>query len=196
MLEDKYLEKQIILDLEAADKELNNKAFKFLYKHVYPLVYSFIRQRGGTKREADDTFQEAMIILFENVKSKKFRAESKVNTYLYSMVRNIWFSKLKKAKREISVEDMSMTADIDVKKKPDSKEKIKLIMQVLDTIGESCKSILKQYYFEHCTMNEIKEKMGFTSEQSAKTQKYKCMQKLIEQVNTNPKLKNALKECL
>ncbi|MBT3799594.1 MAG: hypothetical protein HOG05_00435 [Bacteroidetes bacterium] len=45
-------------------------------------------------------------------------------------------------------------------------------------------------------MNDIKDKMGFRSEESAKTQKYKCMQKLISHINANPALKDALKECL
>jgi RNA polymerase sigma factor (sigma-70 family) len=196
MFDEEYLDKQIVLDLEAVDEDLNNKAFKYLYKHVYPLVYSFIRQRSGSKREADDTFQEAMIVLFENIKSKKFRGEARVNTYLYSTVRNIWYSKLKKMKRVVHIDDMLMTEDVDVKTQPDSSEKLALIMGVLDQLGDSCKSILKKYYFEHCSMNDIKDKMGFRSEESAKTQKYKCMQKLISHINANPALKDALKECL
>ncbi|MBC8343532.1 MAG: sigma-70 family RNA polymerase sigma factor [Bacteroidetes bacterium] len=192
MLDEKYLDDQIILDLETEDENLNNKAFKYLYKHVYPLVYSFIRQRSGTKREADDTFQEAMIVLYENIKKKKFRGEARVSTYLYATVRNIWFSKLKKSKRMVHVEDMTMIENEDAKS--NANEKFALIMQVLDEMGESCKTILKKYYFDHCSMNEIKIKMGFSSEESAKTQKYKCMQKLIAKINSNPALKKALKE--
>ena len=196
MLDEKYLERQIISDLEAEDEELNNRAFRYLYKHVYPLVYSFIRQRRGTKREADDIFQDAMVVLYEIIKNRKFRGESNINTFLYSIVRNMWFSKLKKAKRMVHVEDMSNTAEMEVTEKKIPEDRLQLILAMLEQLGESCKSILKQYYFDHCSMRDIKNSMGFSSEESAKTQKYKCMQKLIAFIDDNPALKEALKDCI
>jgi hypothetical protein len=41
-------------------------------------------------------------------------------------------------------------------------------------------------------MKEISEKMGFSSENVAKTKKFKCKQRLIELVKKDPSYKNVM----
>ncbi len=47
----------------------------------------------------------------------------------------------------------------------------------MEKIQDRCKQLLRLFYFENERMAEIAKKMGFSSEKSAKTQKYKCMEK-------------------
>jgi DNA-directed RNA polymerase specialized sigma24 family protein len=48
----------------------------------------------------------------------------------------------------------------------------------LGELGEPCKTIIEDYYIHGRSMQEICEKFGYTNADNAKTQKYKCLQRL------------------
>ncbi|RZK15573.1 MAG: sigma-70 family RNA polymerase sigma factor, partial [Flavobacterium sp.] len=48
----------------------------------------------------------------------------------------------------------------------------------LDHLGEPCKTIIQDFYIHNLSMQDICEKFGYTNTDNAKTQKYKCLQRL------------------
>jgi DNA-directed RNA polymerase specialized sigma24 family protein len=48
----------------------------------------------------------------------------------------------------------------------------------LDELGEPCRSIIEGFYLNSQTMDEIRDKFGYTNTDNAKNQKYKCLQRL------------------
>jgi len=48
----------------------------------------------------------------------------------------------------------------------------------LKLLGEPCKTIIEDYYINNMSMQEICERFGYTNADNAKTQKYKCLQRL------------------
>ena len=50
--------------------------------------------------------------------------------------------------------------------------------QSLSQLGEPCRAILEDYYMHNASMQEISLKFGYTNADNAKTQKYKCLQRL------------------
>lgn len=48
----------------------------------------------------------------------------------------------------------------------------------MENLGEPCKTLLKDFYVYKLSMDEISEKFGYTNSDNAKTQKYKCLQRL------------------
>jgi RNA polymerase sigma factor (sigma-70 family) len=63
----------------------------------------------------------------------------------------------------------------------DVEEKEQLFQQMamaLDELGEPCRSIIEGFYFNSQTMDEIRDKFGYTNTDNAKNQKYKCLQRL------------------
>lgn len=190
-----YDDEQIISKLRENDEQIKNKVLRYLYKKYYPMALSIVYQNNGTEEEAIDVFQESIISFYESIRNNIFRGDSTINTYLYSTIRNQWMTRLKKNKRIINLEGDSAEFHNIIEEKQMNRIELKArIEKILDQIGESCKRILINYYFENCSMKDIMQIMGFGSEKSAKTQKYKCMQKLIELVNANPKYRNLLRE--
>jgi hypothetical protein len=61
----------------------------------------------------------------------------------------------------------------------DSNEEAKIACaeKALETIGEKCWHILKAFYYEGLSMAKIALQFGFSSEKSAKNQKYKCLER-------------------
>jgi len=47
-------------------------------------------------------------------------------------------------------------------------------------LGDVCKKVLTQYYFDGMNMQEIAKKLNFANTDTAKTKKYKCKKKLDE----------------
>jgi hypothetical protein len=45
-------------------------------------------------------------------------------------------------------------------------------------IGEPCKGILTAFYITNKSMQDIAEEFGYTNAENAKTQKYKCLNRL------------------
>lgn len=48
----------------------------------------------------------------------------------------------------------------------------------LALLGEPCKTIIEDFYMNDRSMQEICERFGYTNADNAKTQKYKCLQRL------------------
>jgi RNA polymerase sigma factor (sigma-70 family) len=179
MKKDSYLEEDNLIN---GIKENEEMVISYVYKKNFPVIANFIRLNGGTNDDAKDIFQEAMIILYNNLQNPEFKLVSKLNTYLYSVSRNLWLSQLrKKCNVTDSIEDVAdyiqdnelTFEDIEVLNL--NKRRIELSLNLL---GEPCKTILSYFYFYKWSMQEIAEAMGYTNAENAKNQKYKCLLRL------------------
>jgi len=191
----RYSDKKIIADIECGDIAKNEYALRYLYKEYYPLALRFVKQNSGNDEEAEDVFQDAVISFYENVKNHKFRGDSSIKTYLYSTIRNTWYTRFKKASR-MSLTDEFSTGLIAYTQPDPGNDMDSSVKDILNRISESCKKLLVLYYYDNFSMKEIVEELGFSNEKSAKTQKYKCMQKLIHLIDKNPGLKSGLFDLL
>ena len=50
--------------------------------------------------------------------------------------------------------------------------------QSLVELGEPCATLIKDFYIQKLSMDDIAEKFGYTNADNAKNQKYKCLQRL------------------
>jgi RNA polymerase sigma factor (sigma-70 family) len=67
----------------------------------------------------------------------------------------------------------------------EKEQKMKVLEKVLNQVTERCKKIFELFYFKKESMTEIAKKLEFSSVNSAKTQKYKCMEKAIKLAKQN-----------
>ena len=158
-------------------KGRSEKAFSRLYKY-YPKVEKLIRSKGGTKDDAQDIFQEGLIILYKKVLKPDFELTASLSTYLYSICRLLWSNELRKRKQSEPF-DEAISETIDEEKlfgEIQHEQDLRLAESVLQQIGARCLELLKLFYYEALKMREIARLMKFSSEKVAKNQKYKCLQ--------------------
>ena len=156
-----------------------NKAFLKLYKN-YPQVEKLILSKGGSKDDAKDIFQEALIIFYEKVTNTEFKLTSAIGTYLYSVSRFLWKDELIKRKGKSAVSlDFEFTSEEEAEFQVaiEKEAKFKQIESVLSDIGEKCFQLLKLFYYDGLKMAAIAAKVGLKSEKIAKNQKYKCLER-------------------
>ena len=193
-----FSDRKIIEALKSADDFEIDKAFRYLYKAYYSMALQYVKSNSGGENDAEDVFQEVLVGFYQNIRKGVFRGESAIKTYLYSMIRNQWLARLKKNKRIVTMEEPEKTsAGMQVARSENPTEELqKIVDDLLGQVSERCREILKLYYFDNMSMNEIANRANFDNENSAKTQKYKCMQRLIKLMAGKPEKKKAIYELL
>ncbi|HVD96850.1 MAG TPA: sigma-70 family RNA polymerase sigma factor [Cytophagaceae bacterium] len=187
-----YTDKEILNSIRAGKED---SALTFLYKKVLPKVKHYILGNSGDEEEAFDIFQDAIMIFYKQVKTDKFKEEYEIAGFIYSVSRNLWINRVKQKNRNVSMPETlhHESNEPGLLEGLISKEREEYIMNMLSELGERCKELLLNSIYHKFSMKEICEKMGFSTEDAAKTRNYKCKQKLIALVKDNPTVKDLLR---
>jgi RNA polymerase sigma factor (sigma-70 family) len=162
---------------------LNNSetVLKRLYLAYFPMVLQLVINNSGTQDDAKDIYQEAIIVLYNKVKGGNFELSSKLKTYIYSICRRLWLKRLTQMNRyggDIHDFQEHLPVEEDVDHHSDRNIQFSKMEGALQLLGEPCKTIIEDFYIYNRSMQEICEKFGYTNADNAKTQKYKCLQRL------------------
>ena len=76
---------------------------KEIYTTYFPKIRKYVVSNAGNEPEASDIFQEAMVILFQQVTEEGLEIKSSFYNYLFTICRNLWMRKLSKLKHQASV---------------------------------------------------------------------------------------------
>ncbi|HEY4060576.1 MAG TPA: sigma-70 family RNA polymerase sigma factor [Puia sp.] len=159
----------------------DRKAIEAIYKQHYNMVQSLILNNSGYPDDARDIFQEAMIVLYEKVKSGTFELNCQLKTYLYSVCRRLWLKRLSQLqKTSPEVDNLEMTVPVEEELEAHEQRNLDFLFmeRSMKNLGEPCKSLLEAYYLQKKNMVEIAANFGYTNADNAKNQKYKCLMRL------------------
>ena len=177
------LSSSVPTDREVVLGVLNNseEALNKLYTGYFPMVLQFILNNNGDEDDAKDVYQEGIIVLYNKIRSGDFELSSKLKTNIYSVCRRIWLKKLaQQSKKTNNVSDFEdvIAIEEDVEQHEEKDKQFDKMQEALLHLGEPCKTIIQDFYINNLSMQEICEKFGYTNTDNAKTQKYKCLQRL------------------
>ncbi len=154
---------------------------KRLYVAYFPMVLQLIINNNGTADDAKDVYQEAIIVLYNKVKSGNFELSSKLKTFLYSVCRKLWLKRLNQMSRYGGdIKDFQDHLPVEEANDLHSERELEFSKMegALKLLGEPCKTIIEDFYIHNLSMQDICERFGYTNADNAKTQKYKCLQRL------------------
>lgn len=177
-------------DLLAGIKQQERASFQILYTFYYPTVERFILRNNGTIADAEDVFQEALMVLLEKVPIEDFKLTSSLKTYVFSVASNIWLKRLRSAKRTVTADfsdfdeafssyDNACTPDMEV-----AEEQTTLtlfIQRSLSKITENCQRLLRAVFFQNKKASEL----GYKNAHTAQNLQYKCMEQLRSAAKTH-----------
>jgi RNA polymerase sigma factor (sigma-70 family) len=162
-------------------RKQNQLVLRDLYKTYFPMVANLVCSNSGSEDEAKDIYQETIIAFYERVQQPDFVLTCKIKTYIYAVSRRLWLKKLSEKRRfTVSMEDAENFAGVEEELTEINYNEnafIKMRNAMLQ-LGEPCKGILEDFYLHQRTMEEITLKFGYTNSDTAKNQKYKCLQRL------------------
>lgn len=145
------------------------------------MVLQLIINNSGSEDDAKDIYQEGIIVLHDKIKSGDFELTSKLKTFLYSVCRRLWLKKLsQKSRFSNNIKDYEdhFTVDQEITNHDEKDQQFLMMNSALADLGEPCKTIIEDFYIHSKSMQDICEKFGYTNSDNAKTQKYKCLQRL------------------
>ena len=175
-------------------------AIKAIYRNNFESLSLYVMNNSGNRQDAEDVFQEVAVNFIELVQKDKFRGESTIKTFLFSLNRYTWLNELKKRGRALAREEKyekgQGKTEIDVSHFIAGREAKAQVLQLVGQIGETCKKILLMFYYENLSIGEILENLHYENEQVVRNKKYKCLKQLEQMISENQTLKQTLKNLL
>jgi len=175
-------EQQLLAEYASGGRTATQK----IYSEQYNIINGWILKNGGTSTDAADVFEEGMVVLFEKGQHEDFRLTCKIGTYLFAISKHLWYKKLGKQQKLPGFlpdgagmdEEADWAYEEDINVHQEREIHYQQLDAALDQLGEPCSSLLKAFYHQDKSMQEIAAQFGYTNPDNAKTQKYKCLTRL------------------
>ncbi|HEY6502981.1 MAG TPA: sigma-70 family RNA polymerase sigma factor [Chitinophagaceae bacterium] len=177
-----------------------NDAIKSIYRTYFESLSWHVINNSGSSQDAEDVFQEVVVNFIDLVQKDKFRGESTIKTFLFSLNRHIWLNELKRRGRALAREERyekeHEKAGMDVSQLIADRETKEQLVNLVTQLGETCRKILLLFYYNNLSIKEILESLDYENEQVVRNKKYKCLKQLEQMISENPLLKQTLKNLL
>ncbi len=175
-----YSDQEVLEHLQSENKILADKVLENVYVKNFPIIQNFIKKNSGDEEDAADVFQNTILAFYKKVRLGNLTLNCSVQTYLYSICRNLWLDELRarKKKQTLVAELKYVEVEVESSQEVDPESRIALLAKLMSQLGADCKKILGLFYFDKMRMKEIAVEMGFANEKVAKNIKGRCMKKL------------------
>jgi len=163
----------------------------FIYKEFFPLIKFLVVENGGMDEDAEDVFQDGIIIIYNKISINQLTLTSSFKTYIYSVCRNLWLQKLNKRKA-IYDKLTDVEGYIDLPKNMlqeasfEETEMHRIIQIHFLSLTEDCQKVLR-LFIKNIPLREIATMLGFKTENYAKTRKYLCKEELKRRIANDPR---------
>lgn len=161
--------------------EINRRQQQFLslYKIAFPAFAKYVARMGGNLDEAKDSFQDALLAWYEKSTERSLQINKSEQAYVLGMAKYIWIKRFRSNLLHTHL-DGDQSFDISIEDQVDLSET--KILQVLETAGRKCMELLKSFYYDKVSPAKLARQYGFSGERSATAQKYKCLEKVRNEV--------------
>lgn len=155
----------------------------FVYERFRKEYIGWIRKFSRCDEDdACEYFQASILILYENIMTAKLTdLQSSLKTYLFGIGKNLVkhdYRKSRQAERVKAEYLLQHHLASDAKEILQEETDLGLIGRCFARIGDPCHKLLELFYFQQQSMEEISSQLGYKNPDTAKNQKYKCMERL------------------
>jgi len=149
-------------------------------------VFRYILEHGGSRQDAQDIFQESIVLLDRNLREGRFEGKSALSTYFVAIAKWRWVTVQRQQGRYAELAPAHYDAEVD---SPEAdtirREYRELFQEALAQIGDRCRELLQLYQLEY-SMEEIAQKMQYGSADVAKKEAYRCRMRFRELLENHP----------
>jgi RNA polymerase sigma factor (sigma-70 family) len=188
-----------IPDMNIPDEELlitgirnhDSDVLDHIYMAYFPMIEGFVTHHHGNREQAKDVFQEAMIILYNKIKSGNLELSCKFGTFLYAICKKIWIQERRKIllhrdklrQHPMAVHDPGPDGDPMMQK-----HLIQIFNKHFNELSPDCQKILTMFFNDR-DIEEIRSAMGYKNVHHAADRKYRCKKSLIKRIINDPLFK-------
>ena len=155
------------------------KAFERLLQKYEPLVFKTCLNFFGSTHDAEEVTQDVFLKVFHHI--KKFEERSSFKTWLYKIVNNLCFTRIKKVirhreKKEAFAQNLADREKQRLRVEETKSSKDLKIQTALGKLGEEERQIIILKYLNGFSLNEIAESMDIGLS-AAKMRLYRAVDK-------------------
>jgi len=175
-----YTDEQLV----AGVKSRNNYIVDYIIKNNYRPIRQYVLLNSGSEADAQDIFQEALIVLYRKVMEIDFKLTSSLSTFIYSIAKLIWLKQLnKRGKINVTPDEANTIVDMgnNISELIENNERLKLYREKFNDLSEDCKKVLLMFLMK-IPIAEITKIMGYSSEQHTRNRRYRCKESLINRI--------------
>jgi len=179
-------DEEIITGLRKRD----NPVLQYIYKNSFIPVKQLVLNNAGSENDAEDIFQEALIIIFNKLREEEnFELTSAFSTYIYSISRLLWLKHLRNIKK-IEIDPLNRDHEERIEFEPpspvqDKDLRMAIYQRTLLLIPEDCQKILR-LTAQDLTSSEIARQLGFRSEGYVRKRRHFCKEYLVNKIKEDP----------
>jgi DNA-directed RNA polymerase specialized sigma24 family protein len=166
-------------------KAQNEKSIYEVYNRYYPAVEKYVLMNSGAAQDAEDVFQDTVMVILDYTSKEDFRLTCSLKTLVFAIARRLWLKQLRYRSRNETLLEMEigqsdfLTNWEEVEK---SERKYDSIPQVLSRISVHCSGLLKELFLTGKIPDHYKNNHSF------RNQKYKCLEqarKMMEKLSVS-----------
>ena len=169
---------------------------EYVYQTYLPMIEGFVIHNNGSREQAKDVFQEAMIIVYKKTRERDFELTCKFGTYLYAICKNVWIQERKKY--QLHTEKLRYQPLVVNEPGPDEDPLLQnhlteMFNKHFNELSKDCQKILAMFFNNH-TVEEIRDGMNYKDLHHAADRKYRCKKSLIKRIMNDPLFKRLKNE--
>ena len=149
-----------------------------LYRQAFPAVRRLVQRQGGSAQDAQDVFQDALVVFYEQAAGGTLELTAAASTYLVGIARHRWQHELRRRARlphELRPDDAEALATAEPEA---AAEPAFAVLDYVERLGAKCKAMLLDFYYFQQPLTQIAAANGYRSVRSATVQKFKCLERL------------------
>lgn len=161
-------------------------------RHFYLLpglretVARVVLDNGGSRSDAQDVFQEALVLFDRNLREGRFEGKSALTTYFVAIAKWRWVTLRRQQGRYQELSPAQYDGEVESAESETLRaEHRELLSEAMGQIGERCRELLRLYQLDYA-MDEIAQKMGYSGPDVAKKEAYRCRTRLREHLENHP----------
>lgn len=163
-------------------KESENLALAKVYREYRELGTNWIQKNFPLDlNDALDIFQISVVVLYDNVMTGRLtELNVDLSTYLLSVIKNKSLEHMRDDYKRQGTKSTywSVFDSYTVQETVSNEFDLNLIEHLVKDLGDPCKTLLELFYYHNLNLNEIREKMNYSNNNTVKTKKYKCIKRL------------------
>lgn len=157
-----------------------NNAFGQLYKEYFAMVNRFITNNNGRTEDAEDIFQDTMIILWGKLQKDNFHLTASIKTYIMAIAKNLWLKRLRTVNQESKLNDIlhdKIYEEVNLAIEQEKNYWDKL-QNYFHKITKHCQGLIHDMFFKEKAIEQIQKEYGYSSKHNAQNQKHKCVEQI------------------
>ncbi|SDE64779.1 RNA polymerase sigma factor [Riemerella columbipharyngis] len=161
-------------------KNQDNHSFGLLYENYFDMVNRFVTKNSGRTSDAEDIFQDTMVVLISKLNRDDFQLTASIKTYIMAIAKNLWLKKLRKTYREVEFTENYTDAFFEeitesIEQEKSYREKLRSYM---GKITAHCRKLIYEIFFKEKSTQQIQQEYGYSSRHNVNNQKYKCIEQI------------------